>query len=175
MFEVIYNWFTQFCCVDTVEKALAQITCKESESDNIAILLQSGYLQLGITTLVISFLVCFAFYIWPLDHPRFKAWWAWLITAGVNSLLAFLIGLIYANVRLGEINDVDKLKYHMVYNGDFEQEDYTGLVENVSNFNFGDYASVGLANIFAALLFFIFFSLCLNWFGKSTKYSPFRK
>ena len=26
-----------------------------------------------------------------------------------------------------------------------------------------------------SLLFFIAFSLVLNWFGKATKYSPFRK
>lgn len=181
MFEEIYNWFTQFCCVDTVKKALDTIKCTEevitdtgTETAEI-ILLQSGYLQLGITTLVISFLICFAFYIWPLDHPRFKAWWAWLTTAGVNSLLAFLIGLIYAKVRLGGIDDDAQLQYHMEHNNEYKQEDYTDLVTNFNDFNFGDYVSVGLTNVFVALLFFIFFSLCLNWFGKSTKYSPFRK
>lgn len=159
MFEEIYSWFTQFCCNQETVRGLATLVYDDGSVANTG-----AYLPLGIWTLVVSFLLCFAFYIWPLDHPRFKAWWAWLTTAGVNSLLAFLIGLIYSRHHLNDIN------------GD---EDLVSLINSYSDelfpYSFGDYVSVGLANIFVALLFFIFFSLCLNWFGKSTKYSPFRK
>lgn len=173
MFEEIYKWFTQFCCTTNTESALEKITRVLIEDGKEDILAGCGFTTLGIWTLVVSFLLCFAFYIWPLDHPRFKAWWAWLTTAGVNALLAFLIGLIYGKVRLGYFNGDDKFLYHIIHNGSEEEEYYDGLVD--FHFNFGDYLSIGLANIFVALLFFIFFSLCLNWFGKSTKYSPFRK
>lgn len=158
MFEEIYSWFTQFCCDQETINGLAKLTEGSEE------VYSEAYLPLGIWTLVVSFLLCFAFYIWPLDHPRFKAWWAWLTTAGVNSLLAFLIGLIYSRHHLNYING---------------NEDLVSLINSNSDsldlYSFGDYVSVGLANIFVALLFFVFFSLCLNWFGKSTKYSPFRK
>ena len=173
MFEAIYKWFTQFCCTTNTESALEKITRVLIEDDKEDILASCGFTTLGIWTLVVSFLLCFAFYIWPLDHPRFKAWWAWLTTAGVNALLAFLIGLIYGKVRLGDFNGDDKILYHITHNGDYALDDYEGVSDIY--FHFSNYFSIGLANIFVALLFFVFFSLCLNWFGKSTKYSPFRK
>ena len=157
MFEEIYKWFTQFCCTTNTESALEEITRLLIEDGKEDILANCGYTTLGIWTLV----------------PRFKAWWAWLTTAGAGSLLAFFIGLIYGKVRLGDFNGEDSILYHIIHNGSEEREYYDGLVD--FHFDFGDYLSVGLANIFVALLFFIFFSLCLNWFGKSTKYSPFRK
>ena len=159
-FETIYSWFTSFCCTEKVEYAMGEILDGFDET----VLATDGYLTLGITTLDVSFLLCFAFYIWPLDHPRFKAWWAWLVTAASNSFLAFLIGLIYARVRFNNFDDpaLETLTY------DLELDDTVW-------FRFTDYVSVGLANIFVALLFFIAFSLVLNWFGKATKYSPFRK
>lgn len=175
MFEEIYNWFTLLFCTGYTPDAMVKITCTEYDMENnpITRVMEScGFTTLGIITLVVAFLLCFAFYIWPLDHPRFKAWWAWLTTAGFNSLLAFLIGLVYGKVRLGGFNGHDDILYHIIHNGEEKLEYYE---QSDISFNLGDYASIGLTNIFVALLFFIFFSLCLNWFGKSTKYSPFRK
>ena len=159
-FETIYYWFTGFCCTEEVEFSMGEIL--DDFSDKV--LATNGYLTLGITTLVVSFLLCFAFYIWPLDHPRFKAWWSWLTIAVTNSFLGFLIGLIYAKARIDGFDNatIDAITSYMGFNEPVE-------------FYSSDYASVGLANIFVSLLFFIVFSLCLTWFGKSTKYSPFRK
>lgn len=131
-------------------------------------MLASAFVPLGISTIVVSFLVAFAFYIWPLAHPRFKAWWAWLITLGVNGVISYLLAIILGHYRVAEIeNDNDLMG---CVNGD-----KVTIVGDVMDIPSGEWFDFAFANVWFGVVIFLIASLVLTWFSTTCKYSPFKK
>lgn len=130
------------------------------------VLLSSALPAMGWTTIIISVILAVAFYIWPINHPRFKSWWSWLIMLGADIVINFILTFFFIKSRVDEINDYP----------DGEALDELGV-------SAGDYLEVAtrqcldlaFANIVVAIIFFCAASLCLTWFSSNAKYSPIRK
>lgn len=152
-FTSIYSWFCDQSM--TVFKALNDIWI----DGNLE--LSSSFPAIGITTVIISFVVAFAFYIWPINHPRFKAWWSWLIMLGVNAAINFGLAFAYLHHRLADINkNPDVIEYFT---------DYPKL-----SLPFSQWMDFALANLCVSIMFFILASLILTWFSTNCRLSPFR-
>lgn len=154
-FASIYDWFCDSSM--TVYKIMDTIS-----NDNGDTLLSSSFPTMGITTFIISFIIAFAFYIWPINHPRFKAWWAWLIMLATNAIINLGLAFAFINHRLSEIHKSE---------------------DAISNFTdeetlfipFAQWLDLARSNVFVSIIFFIIVSLMLNWFSTTCRYSPFRK
>lgn len=121
------------------------------------------FLWMGITLLALSFLVTIAFYYWPINHPKFCNWWAWLVTALCCGALNLIVGWCMASHYLVRLNNkADALTGGRLSNPD-------------TKFTAGDAFEVGFENMVLGILFFALFSLALNWWSRNAKYAPFRK
>lgn len=155
-FESIYSWFCDS------ENAAFKIMMEKGtalEEDPYM-----GYFPtIGLTAAAISLLIAVAFYIWPINHPRFKAWWAWLIMLLTNAIINFGLTYAFINQRIMNITDDN--------NGAAE------LYEIDSDFSISFSEGFGLAwsNICVSIMFFIVASLIFNWFSTNCRLSPFRK
>lgn len=160
-FEQIYSWFMDL--PQGVSEVLYEITTTNEEE----ILLTSAYPTIGVTILVISVIIAFAFYIWPGNHPRFKAWWAWLLTMVVNACINFGVALAYLNHRVDSINAdetlLQEMKGSVAYSGNIIELDTSGFID------------FGVVSVCVSVLCFCFGSLLLNWFSSTCRFSPFRK
>jgi len=152
--EKIYDWFSGFHS-DPIAKALEVF----SDPDTGEVVWTSQYGTLLLVTAVISLIVAFAFYIWPIDHPRFKSWWSWLIMLFVNSGLCLLAGWQIARIRMKLALD--------------HEESWEWL--NASSERSFDCFGMGLSNMMVGVLVFCLFSLVLTFFSTNAKYSPFQK
>lgn len=154
-FTSIYSWFCDSSM--TVFKIMDAVWGDDEE-----LLLSSSFPTIGITAAIISIVVAVAFYIWPINHPRFKAWWAWLIMLLTNALVNF--GLAYAFIQ-HRISDIEK-------SGD-ALELFTD--EETLSIPFGQWFDLALSNACVSIMFFIVASLIFNWFSTNCRFSPFRK
>lgn len=158
-FYSIYSWF----CDNSLDVFEIMDTVRSEDDD---ILLTSSFPSIGITAAVISIIVAFAFYIWPLNHPRFKAWWAWLIMLFTNAAINF--GLTFAFIS-HRITDIEKDPTALE---NFIPEDDTATTLTIP---FSQSMDLALSNACVSILFFIVASLILNWFSTNCRFSPFRK
>lgn len=158
-FSSIYSWFCDSSM--TVFKIMDTIWSGDEE-----LLLSSSFPTIGIIAAVISFLVAFAFYIWPINHPRFKAWWAWLLMLIVDAAINF--GLTFAFIQ-HRISDIEKIGEDALDN----LPDVTD--EETLSIPFGQWFDLAMSNVCVSVLFFILASLILNWFSTNCRFSPFRK
>lgn len=153
-FSSIYSWFC--------DSALTVFKIMNAIMDDEELLLSSSFPAIGITTAVISVVVAVAFYIWPIDHPRFKAWWAWLIMLLTNAAINFGLTFAFIHHRIGDIN----------MSG--EALEVLTDEENLS-IPFGQWMDLALSNLCVSIMFFCVASLILNWFSTNCRFSPFRK
>ena len=116
-------------------------------------------MELGIG---ISFVVVM-FYYYILNHPRFCKWWSWLITLGVNSLIALFVG--YGVV-------VNKYVNGYIHDSLMFQRDEDGNILAVL-IGDGHCWGFGVANIFVAMIFFVVLSFLLKWWSGNAKHVPF--
>lgn len=159
-FASIYSWFYSNQLIETI---------MDEFTEDGTIILSSDFVPLGITTAVISFLIAVAFYIWPINHPRFKAWWAWLIMLVTNAVINFGLAFAFLSYRIGVIEDNSELLEQV--------EDQCGdscVTDETLSVAFGNMLDLAFANVCASVMFFIIASLILTWFSTSAKYSPFR-
>lgn len=154
-FATIYSWFCDGSL--TVFKIMDVVWGDDGE-----LLLSGAFSSIGITTVVISFLIAIAFYIWPINHPRFKAWWAWLIMLLVNVVINWALAFAFIQYRKTDIETSEDALYLFT--------DDTTLSIPVSQWM--DFA---FANLGVSIIFFIVASLVLNWFSTNCRLSPFRK
>jgi len=127
------------------------------------LLLSGSFPSIGVTAAIISIIVAVAFYIWPIDHPRFKAWWAWLIMLAINAVANFGLAFAFIHHRIGVIKmNPDALELFT--------DDEAEL--SISSTQWIDLA---LSNLCVSIIFFIVASLIFNWFSTSCRFSPFRK
>lgn len=155
--EKVYDWFSGFHS-DAIGRALEVF----NNPDTGMTIWTAKYPTLFLATAIISFLVAFVFYIWPLDHPRFKSWWSWLLMLVINCGLCLLAGWQIAHARMKEVLGRTE-----------SWEILTGKTEGVTSNDF-DCLGLGLSNMMVGVLLFILFSLVLNLFSTNAKYSPFR-
>ena len=159
-FISIYSWFCNWSDNETVFKIMDAV-----KDDDGEILLSSSLTTLGITAAVISLVLAVAFYIWPINHPRFKAWWAWLIMLVTNAAINFGLTFAFIHSRVSSISN---------------NEDYEGIMgllelEEPLEVPFAQSMNLALSNVCVSVIFFIIVSLILNWFSTNCRFSPFRK
>lgn len=154
-FTSIYSWFCDSSM--TVFKIMGAVWGDDEE-----LLLSSSFPTIGITAAIISIVVAVAFYIWPINHPRFKAWWAWLFMLLTNVLVNFGLACGFVQYR---ISDIEK------------SEDALELFtdEETLSIPFGQWLDMALSNACVSIMFFIVASLIFNWFSTNCRFSPFRK
>ena len=156
-FLSIYSWFCDSS--QTVFKIMEDIS-----NDDGDLLLSSLFPTIGITTALISFAVAIAFYIWPIDHPRFKAWWAWLIMLLTNAVINFGLSFAFIHHRIKDIT----LEQTGEALEKFSKDDVT------ISLPFSQWMDFAFSNLFVSIMFFIVASLILNWFSTNCRFSPFR-
>ena len=154
-FFSIYSWFCDSSL--TVFKIMNAIWGDDEE-----LLLSSSFPSIGITAAVISVVVAIAFYIWPINHPRFKAWWAWLIMLLTNAAINFGLTFAFIHHRIGDIEKSEEAL-----------EMFTD--EETLSLPFAQWMDLALSNLCVSIMFFIVASLIFNWFSTNCRFSPFRK
>ena len=120
------------------------------------------YNFVGIIILVISLLFVIGYY-YIFNNPRYCKWWSWLITVGINSLVAMFIG--YGIIRSKYINGF--IPDALMYKRDADGNVLSVLIGDSNCWGFG------FANFFVAAIFFIVFSFLLKWWSSGAKYVPF--
>lgn len=153
-FTSIYSWFCDSS--QTVFKIFDVIIGDDDE-----LLFSSMFPTIGIVTAIISFLVAIAFYIWPINHPRFKAWWAWLIMLVCNAAINFGLAFAYIHHR---VTDIEKSEDALV---EFSNSEILVLPTS-------QWIDFAFANLIVSVIFFVIASLILNWFSSNCRFSPVR-
>ena len=158
-FETIYSWFHSFYN-DTMWD-----TVREIINDNDDLLFADSLFIVGIITLIVSGLVAFAYYVWPINHPRFNAWKSWILMLIVAALLNFGIGIGCGYSRVQSVNESDEACELILED---EESDLTDKI------TFSDYLGYGLSNIFVGSIFFIICCIPLTFYNGNARFSPFR-
>lgn len=158
LFDTLFGWF------NALYSTYLDTFMLDVVDNNGNLLLSDGYIVIGWIDIVLSLLVAFSFYIWPLDHPKFKSWWSWLIMAAGNGALNFIVTICYTNYRIGNATQ------------DVIQQ-VTGVSDGTLDncISIGDILGLAFANVLVSFIFFIVASAILTWFGNATKYSPLKK
>ena len=157
-FETIYSWFHSFYN-DTMWD-----TVREIINDNDDLLFADSLFVVGIITLIVSGLVAFAYYVWPINHPRFNAWKSWILMLIVAALLNFGIGIGCGYSRVQSVNESDEACELILED---EESDLTDKI------TFSDYLGYGLSNIFVGSIFFIICCIPLTFYNGNARFSPF--
>ncbi len=162
-FSQIYGWFCN--TGKSVYKIMRSLV-----DDNGDQLLDGMFTTIGVTTVVISLVVAVAFYLWPINHPRFKAWWSWLIMLGCNALINFGLGFAFLKYRIGVINDNRQDELDVL--GDWSPSPINE--DGLLSLPFSQWLDFACANAFVSVLFFMVASLILMWLPGNCRFSPFR-
>ena len=163
MFETIYSWLHSFYN-DTMWNPIREIISEEDE-----LLFADSLFIVGIITIIVSFMIAFAYYVWPLNHPRFNAWKSWLLMFVVAAVINFGVGIGCGYSRVQSVNDNEEACSLILENEDDEESDLTEAI------GFGDYLGFGLSNIFVGSIFFVICCVPLTTFYKgNARFSPFR-
>lgn len=158
-FETIYSWFHSFYN-DTMWD-----TVREIINDNDDLLFADSLFIIGIITLIVSGLVAFAYYVWPINHPRFNAWKSWILMLIVAALLNFGIGIGCGYSRVQSVNESDEACELIL------EDEESDLTDEIT---FSDYLGYGLSNIFVGSIFFIICCIPLTFYNGNARFSPFR-
>lgn len=158
-FETIYSWFHSFYN-DTMWD-----TVREIINDNDDLLFADSLFIIGIITLVVSGLVAFAYYVWPINHPRFNAWKSWILMLIVAALLNFGVGIGCGYSRVQSVNESDEACELIL------EDEVADLTDEIT---FSDYLGYGLSNIFVGSIFFIICCIPLTFYNGNARFSPFR-
>lgn len=158
-FETIYSWFHSFYN-DTMWD-----TVREIINDNDDLLFADSLFVVGIITLIVSGLVAFAYYVWPINHPRFNAWKSWILMLIVAALLNFGIGIGCGYSRVQSVNESDEACELIL------EDEESDLTDEIT---FSDYLGYGLSNIFVGSIFFIICCIPLTFYNGNARFSPFR-
>lgn len=175
MFENMYRWFGY----DGRFLKIFDSFTSYDEDGNVVELLSASFAGPLITVFAISVVVAFVFYIWPIDHPRFKAWWAWLIMLGCNLIIDFLLVLGISRARVSYIDDLpidnNEEAWARVLNvteDSLPESVGSNLADSLS---VGEYLDFAFINVLWALLFFVLASSVLMWLSNNCRLSPFKK
>ena len=157
-FETIYSWFHSFYNETRWD------TVREIINDNDDLLFADSLFVVGIITLIVSGLVAFAYYVWPINHPRFNAWKSWILMLIVAALLNFGIGIGCGYSRVQSVNESDEACELIL------EDEESDLTDEIT---FSDYLGYGLSNIFVGSIFFIICCIPLTFYNGNARFSPF--
>lgn len=148
-FGSIYCWLEDFFGL-----ALANYLWGEASPEQ-----QSNmFIGIGLSMLCFSFLMVVIYY-YVINHPRLNNWWGWLIFAGVNAAINFVVGWQWV------LKDYyDGL---MVF-----RSATTGKMEDL-NINESDILAFGVTNMINAILAFLVFSYIIKWWSSNCSRAPF--
>ena len=96
----IYSWFQSFYGQDLSYYLWGYDPGTEAYTNpNI-------YNLVGLITLVVSLVLVVVFY-YIINHPRLCKWWSWLITLGINGVIALFVGygVVMSKYTNGYIHD----------------------------------------------------------------------
>lgn len=161
-FETIYSWFHSFYN-QYLWDALRVII----NDEDVTLFADSLYI-IGIVSVIVSFLVAFAFYVWPINHPRFYGWKAWLVMFVLAGALNFGIGFGMAYSRVQTVNENEEACELVLGDEDDNEPDLSLYI------NSNDYLGFGLSNLFVGLIFFVCSSIPLMFYDGAARFSPFR-
>ena len=82
LFGSIYCWLEDFFGLELADYLWGQ-SSPEQQSNM--------YIGIGLSMLCISFLMAVTYY-YVINHPRLNNWWGWLIFAGLNAAINFVVG-----------------------------------------------------------------------------------
>ena len=152
----IYCWFQSFYGQDLSYYLWGYNPSTEAYSN------PNLYNCIGLATLIISLVIVVVFY-YIINHPRYCKWWSWLITLGVNSIIALFVG--YGIVKTKYINGY--IHDSLMYQRDADGNILSVLIGDANCWSFG------IANVFVAVMFFIVFTFTLKWWSRNAKHVPF--
>ena len=156
LFGQIYCWFQSFFGQDLSYYLWGYDPSTEAYSN------PNLYNSIGIITLIISLIIVVLFY-YIINHPRYCKWWSWLITLGINSLIAVFVG--YGFVMSKYINGY--IPDSLMYQRDADGNILTVLIGESNCWGFG------MANIFVSMIFFFVLTFILKWWSSNAKHVPF--
>lgn len=157
-FQQIYSWF-----MNTSLESF-QIMLPFTDDEEGVLIMSGAFGGVGITCAAISIALAVAFYIWPINHPRFKSWWSWLIMLALNAAINFGLAFAFLNHR---INDIQKAENEVL-------EMFAGEEASEITISSSAWMDFALANVGVSILFFAFASIILTWFSTNARLSPFR-
>lgn len=167
LFEKIYGLF-----YEEGDFVFARLLGSLCDSDNVEVFTEL-FPFVGVTTFIVSLLVAFAYYIWPINHPRFKSWWSWLIMLVLNMVINFGVAVAFVYNRVADVNGSnDEIREVWI---DDQLNDLAAQEGELIDVAISQYCHFGMANVCVCAIFFVLCSLMLNWFSTNAKFSPIRK
>ena len=166
-FTSIYDWLGSDPGTDRVLKVMDKIPFGDSSKVD-----EGGLVVLAFVTVALALLIAYAFYIKPINHPKFKAWWAWLIMLAINAAIAFGAGCIAVDMRLRTLNN--HLKNSDALKKAIDEDLH--LLSSKGNIAIGpgDLIDFAMGNMWWGCLCFVACSALLMWFSTNARMSPFR-
>lgn len=161
-FTTIYSWFCDSSS-NGAEDTMNVFKIMDAVWDDDTEILSSAFNSMGMTAAVISVIIAVAFYIWPINHPRFKAWWAWLIMLLTDAFINFGLSFAFLHHRISYINSKEPEALEIL------------TIDDTLSVPLGQWFDLAFANFCVSIMFFIVASLIFNWFSTNCKFSPFRK
>lgn len=158
-FETIYSWFHSFyndALWDTVRVII---------NDDDDLLFADSLFIIGIISFIVSGLIAFAYYVWPINHPRYNAWKSWLLMFVIAAAINFGVGIGGSYSRVQSVNESDEACELIL------EEEAADLTEEIST---NDYIGFGLSNIFVGSIFFIIWCIPLTFYNGNARLSPFK-
>lgn len=148
-FGSIYCWLEEFFGLE-----LADYLWGVSSPDQTS----NMFIGIGMSMLAISLVMAICYY-YIVNHPRLNNWWGWLIFAGVNAFINFIVGWQWV------LRDYyDDLMY--------EISKTTG--EKVSlSIDESDILAFGVTNMINSIIAFIIISFIIKWWSSNCSRAPF--
>ncbi len=161
-FETIYSWFHSFY------NETLWTTVREIISDDDELLFADSLFIVGIITLVISFVIAFAYYVWPINHPKLNAWKSWILMLVIAACINFMVGIGCAYSRVQSVNNDDEACELVLGDVYADNPDLGSWIDTP------DYLGFGLSNLFVGSIFFMMCCIPLTFYNGNARFSPFR-
>jgi len=116
------------------------------------------FIGIGLSMLSISVFLCVCYY-YIVNHPRLNNWWGWLLFAGINAAINFVVGWQWV------LKDF--------YNGLMVKMDLaTGKTVDLP-INESDILAFGVVNMINSVIAFLIISYIIKWWSTNCSRAPF--
>ena len=149
LFGSIYCWLEDFFGLELADYLWGQ-SSPEQQSNM--------YIGIGLSMLCISFLMAVTYY-YVINHPRLNNWWGWLIFAGLNAAINFVVGWQWV---LKDYYDGLMVKFDPATNKEIDLDIFPS-----------DIIAFGVTNMINAMIVFFVFSYIIKWWSTNCSRAPF--